>query len=196
MLYLIRHGQTAYNAERRLQGQLDIPLSDAGREQAHALGLRLKNEGAGFDALYSSRLKRAFETASIIGGYLGLEPKPVAGLEEICFGRFQDHTFAECAELYPEAFADLEARGSASNMHGGETGMDVFLRARAALLALPEAREGSALVVSHGAVIGCLRAAALGLPMNEISDLIPGNAELCGFAPEIMERIAGYGSER
>ncbi len=72
MLYLVRHGQTPYNAERRLQGQTDIPLSETGRGQARALGERLKNEGARFDALYCSRLKRARETASIVGEYLGL----------------------------------------------------------------------------------------------------------------------------
>ena len=93
MLYLVRHGQTAYNAERRLQGQLDIPLDDEGRRQAHALAERLYEAGPRFDALYSSRLSRARETARVIGEKLGLEPFVIDGVEEINFGRFQGHTF-------------------------------------------------------------------------------------------------------
>ena len=189
MLYLVRHGQTAYNAENRLQGQLDIPLTDFGREQARELGERLKAEGAHFDALYCSTLQRARETAQIAGSYLGLEPKPIRGIEEICFGRFQGHGFAECAELFPEAYADYCARGSDSNAHGGETGYDVLFRAREALLALPEAQKGSALVVTHGAVIGFLRAAAAGLPLNDVRRFIPGNAEIAGFDEGMLESL-------
>ena len=190
MLYLVRHGQTAYNAEYRLQGQLDIPLSDKGREQARELGERLKLEGARFDALYCSTLSRARETAKIVGEYLGLEPKPIPGVEEIYFGCFQGHTFAECAELYPEAYADHVARGSDSDAHGGETGRDVLARARAALLALPESRNDEpALVVTHGAVIGFLRAAAKGLPLADIRELIPANAEIVAFDEGMLESL-------
>ena len=178
MLYLVRHGQTAYNAERRLQGQLDIPLDDEGRRQAHALAERLYEAGPRFDALYSSRLQRAYETAVIIGAKLGLEPVVIDGVEEINFGCFQGHTFEECAELFPREYADYAEKLAGSNAHGGETGRQVMERARRALLSLPEAKEGSALVVCHGAVIGYLRAAAKGLPLYDIKALIPGNAEL------------------
>lgn len=195
MLYLVRHGQTPYNAEHRLQGQLDIPLSDTGRRQAHELGRRLKNEGASFDALYSSRLIRAYETAEIVGSYLGLSPKPTAGIEEIFFGRFQGHSFDECAVLFPDAYADFMREGSFSGAHGGETGPDVFLRARAALLSLKEAKEGSALVVCHGAVIGYLRAAIIGRPLNDMTDLIPDNAELIPLDADAIGKLKEYGHE-
>ena len=178
MLYLVRHGQTSFNAERRLQGQLDIPLSEEGVRQAHELAERLFYEGPRVDRIYCSRLSRAKDTARVIGQRLGLEPVVIHGVEEINFGCFQGHTFDECAVLFPEAYADYAARLAASNAHGGETGRQVMERARAALLALPEAREGSALVVCHGAVIGYLRAQAAGLPLDDIKELIPGNAEV------------------
>ncbi len=189
MLYLVRHGQTPYNAERRLQGQTDIPLSETGRGQARALGERLKNEGARFDALYCSRLKRARETASIVGEYLGLEPKVIDGVEEIGFGLFENHTFEECAALYPEAYADFLEKGSGSNAHGGETGSMVFERARRALLSLPEAEKGSALVVAHGAVIGFIRAYLACAPFSNVSEFIPDNAEVVPLGEEDVEKL-------
>ena len=178
MLYLVRHGQTAYNKEWRLQGQMDIPLSDEGRRQAEALADRLKREGPRFTKLYCSRLKRASETALIIGRRLGMTPVTIEGIEEINFGKFQGHTFDECARLFPEEYADYLIFRSGSNAHGGETGRQVMERARRALIALPEAEKGSALVVCHGAVIGFLRAQAEGKPLEDIKELIPGNAEI------------------
>ena len=192
MLYLVRHGQTPYNVENRLQGQLDIPLSETGREQARELGERLKAEGPRVNKLYCSTLSRAGETARIIGRALMLTPVTVAGLEEIYFGRFQGHRFADCAKLYPEAYADYLMRGSDSNAHGGETGYDVMTRARKALLTLPESTNGEpALVVTHGAVIGFLRAAAAGLPLNDVRAFIPGNAEVVPLDEAAIARIAG-----
>lgn len=190
MLCLVRHGQTPYNAERRLQGQLDIPLSELGLGQAEALGERLKKEGAHFGALYSSRLQRARVTAEIVGRRLGLSPKVIEGIEEIGFGRFQGHTFEEAAELFPEAYAEFLKYGTDSNAHGGETGRMVLERARRALLALPEAKEGSALVVCHGAVIGYLRAFIAGASLSNVSEFIPDNAETVELGPEAMELLA------
>lgn len=192
MLYLVRHGQTAYNTERRLQGQLDIPLDERGREQAAELAERLKNEGPRVNKIYCSTLRRAGETARIIGRRLGLTPVSIEGIEEIAFGCFQGHTFDECARLFPEKYADYLIFGSASTAHGGESGRQVLARSREALLKLPEAHSGSALTVAHGAVIGYLRAASLGLPLDDISALIPDNAEVIPFGEDELERLGAY----
>ena len=189
MLYLVRHGQTPYNAEHRLQGQTDIPLSEVGREQARLLGERLKAEGARFDALYCSRLMRARETAGIIGSYIGLEPVVIEGVEEIDLGLFENHSFEECAVLYPLAYADFKEKGNLSNAHGGESSYEVLNRARKALLALPEAKKGSALVVSHGAVIGFIRAFIAGADLVNVSDFIPGNAEAVLLDDEALKKL-------
>ena len=192
MLYLVRHGQTPYNAERRLQGQTDIPLSDVGRAQARALGERLKKDGVRFGALYCSRLQRAKETARIVGDILGMTPTVLEGVEEIGFGRFENHTFEECAALYPEAYADFLEKGSGSDAHGGETGPMVFERARRALLSLPEAENGSALIVAHGAVIGFIRAFLAGEPFANVSDYIPDNAEVIELGEEDIGKLKEY----
>ena len=198
MIYLVRHGQTAYNRERRLQGQRDIPLAYEGLLQAEELGLRLKKQGPRFDALYCSTLSRARVTAGIIGRHVGIEPITIDGVQEIAFGKFQGHTFAEIEKLYPEEYADYLADRANSTSHGGENPKQVLSRARAALLALPEAKtvmeggEASALVVCHGAVIAYLRAAACGRALGEILDLIPDNAQLIPLGKEELERIVNY----
>ena len=189
MISLVRHGQTPYNAERRLQGQRDIPLSPLGIEQAENLGRRLKDEGARFDALYCSRLQRARVTAEIVGRYLGMTPEILPGVEEINFGCFEGHTFEECEKLFPEEYAEFMIRGSDSRPHGGETGRMVLERAVKALLSIPEAKDGKVLVVCHGAVIGFLRAFAAGAPLKNVSEFIPDNAELVAFGKAEMDRL-------
>ena len=77
---LVRHGETEWNAERRIQGQIDIGLNDIGRRQAVAAGRWLKS--AGIVALYSSDLKRAWTTAQSIGAELGLVPASVPEMRE------------------------------------------------------------------------------------------------------------------
>lgn len=196
MLYLVRHGQTSFNAEGRLQGQMDILLCEEGVRQSEELAERLATEGPRVRKLYCSTLKRAEQTALIIGRRLNLPPVSVSGIEEIDFGCFQGHRFEECARLFPEKYADYLIKGAESNAYGGETGRQVFERAREAIIKLPEAKEGCALVVCHGAVIGYLRAAAAGAHLNDVKEFIPGNAELIEFTPEMVERIERYGAEQ
>ncbi len=199
MIYLVRHGKTAYNAEWRLQGQRDIPLAYEGLLQAEELGQRLKKSGPEFRALYCSTLSRARVTAEIVGRHIGLAPRAVEGLQEIAFGIFQGHTFAEIEKLFPMEYAAYTADRAHCASHGGETPGQVLERARKAILILPEtARElcgeqsENTLVVCHGAVIAYLRAAACGRALDEIRDLIPDNAELIPLGKDELERIARY----
>ena len=85
---LARHGQTDWNAAGKIQGVSDVPLNERGREQAAALAGRVLDAGA-ISAVYTSPLKRARETAEIIGRRLGLEPVPVGALTELNFGDWE-----------------------------------------------------------------------------------------------------------
>src|SRR5262245_713293 len=97
-LVLVRHGQTDWNREERFQGQLDIPLNDAGRAQAETLKQHLG--GICFDAAYSSPLRRAYETAEIIAGDLRVFTD--ARLTEIHHGSWQGKTRQDIADRWPE----------------------------------------------------------------------------------------------
>ncbi len=107
-LIVIRHGETAWNRERRLQGQLDIPLNETGRAQARALATALAGEP--IDAVYASDLSRAMATAAPLAEVLGLQVRPDARLRERSYGTLQGKTYAEVAEYLPEDFARWQAR--------------------------------------------------------------------------------------
>lgn len=145
-LALVRHGQTDWNLERRIQGSSDIPLNEAGRAQARSTSRLLA--GRHWDAMFASPLSRAWETAQIISEALGLaEPQPVAALAERSYGGAEGMTSEEILERFPEGTA----------IPGRESRDDVVARALPALVGLAHEHPRACLiVVSHGAVIGSL----------------------------------------
>ena len=96
----IRHGETAWNVDTRIQGHIDIPLNDTGLWQAYRTGQALAQES--FDAIYSSDLQRALVTAQAVGAATGCPVQPDTGLRERCFGAFEGRTFKEIEAELPE----------------------------------------------------------------------------------------------
>jgi 2,3-bisphosphoglycerate-dependent phosphoglycerate mutase len=149
---LIRHGQSTWNREHRIQGQLDPPLSDEGRQQASLLGARLG--GRSFDGFYTSDLKRAFETAELIGQAIGVAPEPMAALREIYLGDWEGLRSDEIAERYPHAWASWVEEPNWDYVTGGEGGAVFDARVGAAMEdILGRHPHGDVLVVTHGGVI-------------------------------------------
>ncbi len=152
-MLFVRHGQSTWNSEHRIQGQLDPPLSEEGRRQADRVGRRLaRRRLAGF---YSSDLKRAFETAQAIRAATGLEPEPMPGLREIYLGEWEGLRTEEVAQRYPEIWAKWSFEGGDWDIVPGGEGADLFgRRVAAAVDAILERHEhGDVLVVTHGGVI-------------------------------------------
>ncbi len=154
-VYLARHGQTAYNLERRFQGHLPVPLDDTGREQAADLAERAATgtgSGLPFVALWCSPLLRARETADIVAKQLGLEPREDARLMETDAGDWTDRLFTEVQAEDPYGFAGfIEGRPDFS-FPGGESFAQQGVRVAAGLSDI-EQGELPALVVCHGVVI-------------------------------------------
>jgi len=160
-ILLIRHGQTSWNAVGRWQGHADVPLNEVGREQARLLARRLEAWPVG--ALYSSDLKRAAQTAAIVGHALGLEPVQKPVWRERHGGAFQGLTKQEIAEEHPEAWAALQ-RGVVAPP-GGESSQALHKRVTRAFEQLVERHQGEAVaVVSHGGAMRALIAHVLQLP--------------------------------
>ena len=126
----IRHGQTDFNIEHRLQGALPVPLNECGRSQARALANGLK--AVPIDAIYTSPRARALETARIMGAVLNHETREDERLAEIAFGDFEGHTFAEVEARYPAAYRKWQSGYRPYRVPGGESRLDVQRRMQAA----------------------------------------------------------------
>ncbi|MEU4015944.1 histidine phosphatase family protein [Microbacterium sp. NPDC028030] len=160
-LLLARHGQTAWNLERRLQGQLDSPLTAEGIDQARALAERLA--GAGVLSVCSSPLGRAWQTAIIIADHIGADLIEVPELAEVDHGELAGMTWAEIDEAYPTARAERAANRYGWAFPGGESYAQARARARKALSSCGWASTGVPLLVTHEMIGRMLRAELRGL---------------------------------
>lgn len=161
----VRHGETAWNAETRLQGQLDIPLNARGREQARRVGMALLHDQP--DVIVSSDLARARETAEAIAHSAGLPLTTDVGLRERCFGIFEGHTYAEVEQRWPEQALRWRQRDPAWGPEAGETLQGFFDRSVACATRLAAAHPGQTVVlVAHGGVLDCLYRAASRIALN------------------------------
>lgn len=183
-LILIRHGETAWNAIRRLQGHIDISLNDAGQRQAEALASALA--GTRLDAIIASDLQRAVQTAQALAAGRTILVQQDAGLRERCFGRFEGLLYADIAALYPTEFAAWQARDIDAVMPPGERHAESFrqfyARSIAALLRWAAAYPGGTIaVVAHGGVLECAYRAALALTLDTPRDFAVKNASINRF---------------
>jgi broad specificity phosphatase PhoE len=186
-VYLARHGQTAYNLERRFQGQLPVPLDDTGRRQASELAERAADHG--FAALWSSTLLRARETAAVVAERLGLEPREDPRLMETDAGDWTDMPFVDVQAQAPELFAKFLAGDPTFAFPGGESFAHQEERVAAAL---QDVEKGPlpALVVCHGMVIRAALSARAGhwephaerVPNGALVPLDPALAGREGYA--------------
>lgn len=160
-LFLARHGQTRWNLERRLQGQLDSPLTDDGLAQASALANVLA--GVGIRTVCTSPLGRALRTAVIVAESLGAELVEVPELAEVHHGTMAGMTWQEIDEAYPAARSERAANRYGWAFPGGESYAQARARARRALTACGWASTGPPLLVSHEMIGRMLRAELRGL---------------------------------
>lgn len=165
-IVLIRHGETDWNRERRLQGQLDVPLNTQGLEQAAQLGKALARER--FDAVYASDLSRAKQTAQALADEVGVTVRDDAGLRERCYGQFEGLTYAEVAAQHPADFDAWQNRVPEFAPPGGETLTEFHERAVEAALRLIRRHPGERIaLVSHGGVLDCLYRHANAMTLTE-----------------------------
>jgi probable phosphoglycerate mutase len=191
-IYLVRHGITVIGGEDRFAGDIDVPLSDTGREQAQALGARLAAER--LDAVYASPLGRALETARLVAAPHGREVIPRAELREISHGHWEGKTRAEVEKLYPLEYTRWESDPFSFAPAGGETGLAVTARALPALLEIVATHpEHSVLVVSHKATIRLLISALLGFDPRSYRDRLkcrPASLSILDFGDSTRARLA------
>ena len=173
----IRHGETAWNVSTRIQGQLDIGLNAKGRWQADQVALALVDES--IDALYSSDLLRAWDTALSIATATGLDVQTVEGLRERGFGMFEGQTFHEIESTWPEQALRWRRREPEFEPPGGES----LLRFRERITQCVHAHAaqhpgGQIVLVAHGGVMDVLYRAATGQEIQAPRTWNLGNATI------------------
>ena len=155
----VRHGETDWNVQTRIQGQIDIALNAAGREQTRRLGRALADEQ--FDAVYASDLRRAADTARAVAERRGLRVRTEVSLRERAFGDFEGLTWAEVEQQHPEASRRWRERDASFGPPGGETLAVFYERSVSALAAIAARHRGEHIaIITHGGVLDALYRAA------------------------------------
>lgn len=158
-ILLIRHGETDWNAVRRLQGQLDIPLNEEGLRQAAALGAALSGEP--LDAIYSSDLSRAVATATPLAEAHGMAVRMDVGLRERCYGAFEGLLYGEIGARYPDAWRAFRAREVDARFPEGERSAETLrefsTRCVDVVTRIASRHMGQRIaMVAHGGVLECV----------------------------------------
>lgn len=178
-----RHGRTAWNAERRFQGQTDIPLDPVGRAQARALAAHLRAES--FDVVIASDLIRARATAEELCAGRAVVPEFSAGLRERQFGEWEGLTWPEIVRRWPEYDAGFENAARLYTPAGGESWTDLCARVGSVLrgVAARMTPDGRALVVSHAGVMHAI--------VHALAGASAGRGPAHRFVPAGVLRLRG-----
>jgi probable phosphoglycerate mutase len=177
---IIRHGETDWNVQKRIQGQTDIPLNSTGHAQALAMAFNASHYP--FHAIYSSDLSRASATAQAMADRLGLEVTQVPQLRERHYGIFQGITVSEGAVRYPAAHAYYAARDLDYDFETGESMKAFAQRATDAIDWLVRHHQGQTIVaVCHAGLLDVLYRIATGRPLHTPRDFVIPNCALNWF---------------
>lgn len=187
ILTLVRHGQTDWNLARRYQGQKDIPLNAEGIRQAQLLADQLKERY--FDAIFSSDLQRALQTAEILHHGRDIRLKTDVRLREICFGDWEGEVFSDMLAKYPERFEISHENPAYIMANGGESVAQVAVRTASCAdeigLQYP---YGNVLIVTHGMALATLVCQSKSVPLTDAHKMVPENARPVDITWSVSEK--------
>ncbi|SEW31023.1 histidine phosphatase family protein [[Clostridium] fimetarium] len=167
-LIFIRHGQTDWNLEKRIQGSTDIELNKNGLDQGKRLGIELKDMHLHIEKIYTSKQKRAEQTAEIVSQYLNKKYEVLEGLEEMNLGLWEGNTWTEVQEKYPAQYSKWLIDRRYTRLPEGESYQDVLDRLLPILKKIIKINSSDVLIVTHSAVIMCLLSYLRDTPFNQM----------------------------
>ena len=178
-LIFVRHGQSMANFTKSFAGHLDVDLSDLGRQQA-ILAAEYIAKNYSIDEIYSSDLKRAYNTALPTAEKFGIKVIPTSDFREIYGGLWESLTFDEIAEKYPEEYSVWRNDFSNARCPEGESSREVYVRIKDATLKLAEkCPDKTVLIAAHATVIRAVECASRGYTENQMGMVqFPYNASI------------------
>jgi broad specificity phosphatase PhoE len=190
-LFLVRHGETAWNAEDRIQGQEDVSLSGVGREQARQLNPRMK--ALKVDRVYSSDLQRSLETAKIALEGTGLSIETKAELRERGYGEWEGFLWSEVVDKFPEEARRFLNDPVGAAPPGGEPWLQMQERTFREALEIARRHPGERVAVfTHGGPIKAIVLKALGMEPGLWRQISTHNASLSVLELAEVWRLVGF----
>lgn len=175
-IYLIRHGQTDWNLEGKIQGRHDVSLNKTGLKQAELLAMGMDKRPV--VQIFSSRQKRALETAQAVGRRQHVAVTVIDGLEEVEFGEWEGKTWDEISREYPEEFKVWCTEPAEIVPPGGESRPQIYRRIGNALNEILRRSRGDIAIVSHGAALAYMVSLMLEKELGDHDEIIVKNASI------------------
>ena len=182
-IFLVRHGETAWNINQVFRGRIDVALNETGLKQAELLARYL--DGLKLDAIYSSPLKRALQTAEAIAKRSKLKVVIEAGITDLDFGKWQGLSHQEVSDTYRDLYSEWMTHPERVRMPDGESLTEVRERAAAVVNDLTAKQLDRAVLVSHRVVNKVLSCALLGLDNSHFWSI---RLDTCGITTFIYEK--------
>lgn len=165
--YFVRHGETDWNVEKKIQGSTDVPLNENGLYQARTLADKLVSGHYQIDRVYTSPQLRASVTAQIAAASIGVECIPLQDLIEMDFGKWEGDNWPNIEQTYGETYYYWNSHRRYTHTPDGECYNDVLKRTFRALKTIMEKETGNVLIMSHSAILVSLRCYLAGLCMDD-----------------------------
>ena len=175
-IYLIRHGQTDWNRDGKIQGRHDVSLNETGSKQAELLAMGMDKRPV--VQIFSSRQKRALETAQAVGRRQHVAVTVIDGLEEVEFGEWEGKTWDEISREYPEEFKVWCTEPAEIVPPGGESRPQIYRRIGNALKEILRRSRGDIAIVSHGAALAYMVSIMLEKELGDHDEIIVKNASI------------------
>lgn len=177
-LLFIRHGQTDWNVEGKIQGSCDIELNDTGIKQAKELSDKVLDGNYKFSKIYSSPQKRAVKTAEILSQATNLDCVITDGLEEINLGEWEGLSWAEVKEKYPEEYNEWYINRRYTKPPKGEAYQDMLDRVFPAIHKIIKNNSNDIAIVTHSAVIMCIQCYLTNTPFDKMTKFKTDNTSI------------------
>ncbi|CQR48234.1 Putative phosphoserine phosphatase 2 [Paraliobacillus sp. PM-2] len=185
-LYFIRHGQTAWNLEGKIQGSKDVALNSKGIIQAEQLSEKIVESNYKISKIYSSQQKRAIKTAEILSESINTEYIVVNGLEEVNLGEWEGLTWEKAQEKYPLAFDEWFNNRRYTKPPQGESYQDMLNRVLITLQVIVNNNTEDVAIVKHSAVIMTLQCYITNTPFEDMTRFKTDNTSITEIDSELI----------